>query len=661
MALTRGADHTREDLLGPCAAGRPIPATDLAIDDGGADGVFSAPVGRVDVGGPQEGEHSRELAVEMPGEALGRRQSGRRVDEPAQAGKQAPSGPSEALLGDRVGIPPIAEREGVGEDGLHAGCPRAPRMVGTERATPAEQMCQAALVQRAGEAAIGRPSVADQHTGEVRAQDRDRIVKATPGADRIHGGLRCRERPQPVQHGTDAPAGFIRTDDGTPPDLSAESRVRGRRYPGRAMQDLSKSSRRDRQPEPVLQQCCDLLQRHAHVFVQQDRKRHGARSELYACRAQGVGGLQRMPALHAVPACDAAPDLNVEPPHDWLDDGQVFLVLGRDASGLNRPTTARARHGKRRGIRLIHPRRNRSPAATSIGGTCPPARSPAATLRAVLRKRGGLSKARAPRRVELLLETLASSLPSIAIACRAGQLLTQAGNLILVALDQLVAFVARRSRALVGHACVMSYPRKLYKPNSLDLLPSPAKQRQTTYVLGTDKNSIVRDKLTEMTHLSETSYGTAIGASAQGHQLPCGSQMVNPMLANVTKQNITRNIYSIGRLAHDLAGGYLATMPDEEAFDHPEIGKYVKKYHTANPEFDVMDRVKMGRYIENMTSVTTMVEAMHGAGSPQAQRIVMLGQAEIAKKIKMAEEVIDGTDDVPGLPLRGKSWQMGAA
>ena len=245
------------------------------------------------------------------------------------------------------------------------------------------------------------------------------------------------------------------------------------------MQDLSKSSRRDRQPEPVLQQCCDLLQRHAHVFVQQDRKRHGARTELYACRAQGVGGLQRVPALHAVPACDAAPDLNVEPPHDWLDDGQVFLVLGRDASGLNRPTTARARHGKRRGIRLIHPRRNRSPAATSIGGTCPPARSPAATLRAVLRKRGGLSKARAPRRVELVLETLASSLPSIAIACRAGQLLTQAGNLILVALDQLVAFVARRSRALVGHACVMSYPRKLYKPNSLDLLPSPAKQRLT--------------------------------------------------------------------------------------------------------------------------------------------------------------------------------------
>ena len=55
-----------------------------------------------------------------------------------------------------------------------------------------------------------------------------------------------------------------------------------------------------------------------------------------------------------------------------------------------------------------------------------------------------------------------------------------------------------------------------------------------------------------------------------------------------------------------------------------------------------------------MTSVTTMVETMHGAGSPQAQRIVMLGQADLEKKIKMAEQVIDGDDDVADLPLPGK-------
>ncbi len=176
-----------------------------------------------------------------------------------------------------------------------------------------------------------------------------------------------------------------------------------------------------------------------------------------------------------------------------------------------------------------------------------------------------------------------------------------------------------------------------------------------TKILGTERNAVVRDKLVEMIHMNETTYASAIGASAMGYRLPCGAYMVEPMMANTVKQNITRNVYQIGRLSHDLAGGFLATMPDEKAFNNPEISEYVRKYHTANPEYDVMDRIRMGRYIENMTSVTTMVEAMHGAGSPQAQRIVMLGQAAIEDKIKMAEQVLDGDDDVAGLPLPPRS------
>jgi 4-hydroxybutyryl-CoA dehydratase/vinylacetyl-CoA-Delta-isomerase len=172
-----------------------------------------------------------------------------------------------------------------------------------------------------------------------------------------------------------------------------------------------------------------------------------------------------------------------------------------------------------------------------------------------------------------------------------------------------------------------------------------------TRILGTDKNAIVKDKLIEMIHRNETTYASAIGASALGYELPCGSFMVDPISANSVKQNITRNVYEIGRLSHDLSGGFLATMPDSKSFDNPEIAHWVRKYHTANPDYDVMDRVRVGRYIENMTSVTTMVEAMHGAGSPQAQRIAMLGQAKIEDKIKMADAVIYGTDDVPGLPL----------
>ena len=98
----------------------------------------------------------------------------------------------------------------------------------------------------------------------------------------------------------------------------------------------------------------------------------------------------------------------------------------------------------------------------------------------------------------------------------------------------------------------------------------------------------------------------------------------------------------------------MATLPEEAAFEDEEIGKWVTKYHLCNEGDDVMDRVRYGRYIENATSITTMVEAMHGAGSPQAQRIVMLGLSNLKGKIALAEEVVEGDNDVLGLKIRGR-------
>jgi 4-hydroxybutyryl-CoA dehydratase/vinylacetyl-CoA-Delta-isomerase len=52
-----------------------------------------------------------------------------------------------------------------------------------------------------------------------------------------------------------------------------------------------------------------------------------------------------------------------------------------------------------------------------------------------------------------------------------------------------------------------------------------------------------------------------------------------------------------------------------------------------------------------MTSVSTLVEALHGAGSPQAQRIVMLRQADLPEKTRQAKKVIgirDGDGESKG-------------
>jgi 4-hydroxybutyryl-CoA dehydratase/vinylacetyl-CoA-Delta-isomerase len=164
-------------------------------------------------------------------------------------------------------------------------------------------------------------------------------------------------------------------------------------------------------------------------------------------------------------------------------------------------------------------------------------------------------------------------------------------------------------------------------------------------IQGTAKGSHVRDKITEMIHLSETLYSSSIACSAEGEPTPSGAYMVDTMLANVCKQNVTRFHFEVARLAIDLAGGFIATLPSEYDLHSEEVGHLVKKYFTGVAEIPVEDRIKIGRLIEAMTGGTVMIESMHGAGSPQAQRIMIFREGDLQNKIKMAKALA-------GIPTR---------
>lgn len=158
-----------------------------------------------------------------------------------------------------------------------------------------------------------------------------------------------------------------------------------------------------------------------------------------------------------------------------------------------------------------------------------------------------------------------------------------------------------------------------------------------TQVQGTAKASHVKDKVTEMIHLSETLYSSSIACSAEGWETPSGAYMVDTMLANVCKQNITRYHFEVARLALDLAGGFIATLPSEYDLESEDVGHLVRKYFTGIEGIPTEHRIKIGRLIEAMTSGTALVESMHGAGSPQAQRIMILREGNLAQKIKLAK------------------------
>jgi 4-hydroxybutyryl-CoA dehydratase/vinylacetyl-CoA-Delta-isomerase len=158
---------------------------------------------------------------------------------------------------------------------------------------------------------------------------------------------------------------------------------------------------------------------------------------------------------------------------------------------------------------------------------------------------------------------------------------------------------------------------------------------------GVDKASHIRDKLVEMTHLNETIYSTGIAASYQSVPLKSGVYICDDMISNVCKHHVTRFPYEISRLAQDLAGGLVVTLPSEQDLRHPEVGALIRKYLQGRADIPTEDRMKILRLIENMTlgrnAVGYLTESMHGAGSPQAQRIQIGRQMQLEFKKQLAK------------------------
>jgi 4-hydroxybutyryl-CoA dehydratase/vinylacetyl-CoA-Delta-isomerase len=169
---------------------------------------------------------------------------------------------------------------------------------------------------------------------------------------------------------------------------------------------------------------------------------------------------------------------------------------------------------------------------------------------------------------------------------------------------------------------------------------------------GAQKASHVKDKLIEMTHLNETLYCCGIACSAEGYPTKAGNYQIDLLLANVCKQNVTRFPYEIVRLAEDIAGGLVVTMPSAQDFRSTEkvptdagltVGEWCNKFFRGVDFVPTENRQRLMRFIENLclgsSAVGYRTESLHGAGSPQAQRIMIARQGNIEGKKALAKKL----------------------
>ena len=160
---------------------------------------------------------------------------------------------------------------------------------------------------------------------------------------------------------------------------------------------------------------------------------------------------------------------------------------------------------------------------------------------------------------------------------------------------------------------------------------------------GTGKASHIRDKITEMVHLNETMFCSGVACGALGAPAAGGGYMVDILLANVCKMHVTRCPFEIARLAQDIAGGLMVTMPSGKDFENPLIARYLEKYLKAGKGVPTIDRIKVLKFIENMTTgcgaAAYLTESIHGAGSPQAQRIMIARHSRLSDKVRLVKRI----------------------
>ena len=100
----------------------------------------------------------------------------------------------------------------------------------------------------------------------------------------------------------------------------------------------------------------------------------------------------------------------------------------------------------------------------------------------------------------------------------------------------------------------------------------------------------------------------------------------------------------------------MVTMPSEQDFksetvvgrNGETIGDICNKYFATTDICSTEDRMRVLRLIENLclgsAAVGYRTESMHGAGSPQAQRIMISRQGNIAMKKQLAKAIAKITE-----------------
>ena len=163
--------------------------------------------------------------------------------------------------------------------------------------------------------------------------------------------------------------------------------------------------------------------------------------------------------------------------------------------------------------------------------------------------------------------------------------------------------------------------------------------------LDLDRAHGARDAMVELIKIVEGFYACGVAASVYAQRGESGVMTPDPVFANIGKLLLATQIYDMHRLAHELSGGMIVTLPGPDEDHNPATAGRLSEVLTARSDIPYEKRIEVARLIEDLTASYQggwySVISLHGGGSPEAMKMQIYRNYPIGNRVDLVERLLD--------------------
>ncbi len=160
------------------------------------------------------------------------------------------------------------------------------------------------------------------------------------------------------------------------------------------------------------------------------------------------------------------------------------------------------------------------------------------------------------------------------------------------------------------------------------------------------EKSNLREPMVELIKITEGFFACGVAASVYAQRDPYSQTfMPDPVFSNIGKLLLATQIYDMHRLAHEVSGGLIVTLPGPDEDHNPETAARLSEVLRASPDVSYDKRIEVARFIEDLTASYQggwySVISLHGGGSPAAMKQEIWRNYPVGSKVELVERLLD--------------------